>query len=626
MTKNHYLLKVLTLISCVIFFCAGISSAEDISFEATVDKNVSRVGSGIKLSLTFNGIQNIPAPDLPDIKGFEWKYIGPSTLMSIVNNKVTSSITHIYLMIPEKTGELEIPSLSITYNDKTYSSKPIPVEIVSSSSRLPAPTAGGPSSTAGRPAASRAQDNTNEKLRDKLFLSVNLRKNNAYVNEKIPLSVKLYINNLSVRNITYPIIENEAFLIDKFSQPRQYQEVLNGIAYTVIDFGTDIYGLYPGSFRIDPVEVSCVVAVRRKPSGRTRRASAFDESFFNSSIFESFFGQYENHPIAIRSSEIPIEILALPDEGKPESFDGALGNFNFTVQASPRAVQVGDPITLLMKVSGTGNFNTVNPPRLDISGSFKTYEPDIKLEPKCKTFEQVIIPKSDKVTGVPEVSFSFFNTGTKAYKTITAAPIPIDVRPLKKGQELKVFEPSRASGNSVKRVEILGRDIVYIKDSPGVIRRKGSLLCAKRALSVLFILPALAVILAIIMRLRRDRLVSDVRYARRLKAPRKAKKNLALARGFLKAEKTAKFYDAVFKALQEYIGDKFHLSTAGITSSVIDELKARGVDRLILDDLKRCFDACDSSRYAPLSTQTDEAASVMELLESVIDRMEKLKV
>ena len=235
------------------------------------------------------------------------------------------------------------------------------------------------------------------------------------------------------------------------------------------------------------------------------------------------------------------------------------------------------------------------------------------------------MPKNDKIARIPPISFSFFNPNTRIYKTITTGPVPIMVRPLKKGQELKIFEMSKDSIDRIKRVETLGRDIVYLKDNPGAIRQKHRLLCKNEVLLILLFLPALAVILVLITEARKDYLALDVRYARKLAAPRKAKKNLAKVRALLNAKETSKFYDAVFKTLQEYIGDKFHFSTAGITSDVIDKIKTRGVDTRILDELKACFDMCDRSRYAPLNIQHEEACNTLKALESIIDKMEKIR-
>ncbi len=612
--KNNYAVKSFLVISCGIFLCTGISFAKETSFEATVDNNVVQVGSGTELSLVFTGMQDINVPTIPDIPNFKWRYIGPSTFMSMVNGRVERSVTHTYFIVPEKTGNLTIPSLSIEYNSKTYSSEAIQIRAVSSSSGQSQPQIGD----------NRAQQRSEKVLDDKLFMTINLSKDNAYVNEKIHATIKLYISNLSVRDIEFPLIDNSAFLVDKFAQPKQYKEALNGIAYNVIDFSTDIYGLYPGEFKLKPTEVSCNVVTRSRQNKR-RGSSPLDDSFFGSNIFGNFFGQYEKYPVIVKSISVPITIMALPEDGKPESFNGALGNFNFKLGISPKDVQVGDPITLTMTVTGTGNFNTVNPPTIKTTEPFKTYEPEITQEARSKVFKQVVVPRNDKITQIPPISFSFFNTNTKTYKTITTAAVPINVTPLEKGRELKVFEMSKDSTEKMKRVETFGKDIVYLKENPGIVYRKGALLCKNELLLVLLFLPALAVILTIITQARKHYLALDVRYARSIAAPRKAKQNLIKVASLLNAKDKSKFYDAVFKTLQEYIGDKFHLSTAGISSDVIEKLKARDVNPDILDELKACFNMCDRSRYAPSAIQEEEVKSTFKMLENIISKMGKIK-
>jgi len=97
---------------CFVFMLCGYVYASDIRVEATVDRNKISLGSATQLNLTFYGVQNVPRPDLPDIEGFDWRYLGPSTRMSIINGMVSSSVTHMYMLVPLKAGKFTIPSLS----------------------------------------------------------------------------------------------------------------------------------------------------------------------------------------------------------------------------------------------------------------------------------------------------------------------------------------------------------------------------------------------------------------------------------------------------------------------------------------------------------------------------------
>ena len=117
---------------------------------------------------------------------------------------------------------------------------------------------------------------------------------------------------------------------------------------------------------------------------------------------DDFFGGYEATPVELPSNVLTLSVLRLPGK-KPEDFKGAVGDFNLNVEASPSEVKVGDPVTLKMIITGSGNFNTVTGPSLKQSEDFKTYEPQVKQEGGKKIFEQVFIPMTDAVKKLPEV-------------------------------------------------------------------------------------------------------------------------------------------------------------------------------------------------------------------------------
>jgi hypothetical protein len=597
-----------------LFICVFVSLysfacfAKDINFEVTVDKTKVSLGSSIQLKLTLFGTQDFAVPDLPDIENFDWRYLGPETSISIVNSQVSTSITHSYRLIPLKEGRSIIPSISVNYQGKDYTSEPIKVEVV----RGPL----GPSDTPDEPAET-------FHLEDRVFLVMEAAKDKAYVNELIPVTIKLFINNLSIRDIQYPEFDHAGFSSEKTTY-RKYRQVMGGITYDVIEFTTSVFALRPGELSLGPARLGCNLIVT-KQSKRTSRFPFFDDEFFGDDIFDSFFRRYETYSLNLHSESLPLTIVPLPAEGKPSGFTGAIGNYNFELEVGPRELKAGDPITLRMLISGEGNFRTVESPVFKAGNDFKVYEPEIKQGSSSKLFEHVVIPTRETVSSIPEISFSFFDPSAQSYQTITRGPVPITVNPLPEGEELKVFEASPDIA-VVGRKEILGKDIIYIKDSPGAFRRKGSFLCKNRLFIVLQMIPLLALILVFVFQKRKERLISDVRYARRLQAPRKARKNLGQARRFFEQHNIAQFYKAVFKTLQEYIGDKFHLPAAGLTSDVVDELKKQGLNDEVLAAIKMCFDECDSARYAPASITRENMVKVYRLLTQIIDTLERMRL
>jgi hypothetical protein len=303
-----------------------------------------------------------------------------------------------------------------------------------------------------------------------------------------------------------------------------------------------------------------------------------------------------------------------------------MGSFNFSLEAEPREVKTGDPITLKMTITGSGNFNSVNPPEFKPGDNFKVYEPDIRQAQASKTFEQVIIPKNENITEIPEVSFSFFDVTTGEYKTLTKGPIPIKVNPLPKGEELKIFDTKEDEAGLISKKEVLGRDIIYIKDSPGNFEKRGMFLCKNRLFMAIQFFPLLLIILIWVLQRRKERLATDIRYARSLMASPKAKKNLKLAYRSLNLRETTKFFDTVFKTLQEYLGDKFHLPSAGITVNIVEELKSYKINPDTLVKIKQCFNRCDTARYASGNITKDEMQKTFDILEEIIDELEKIKL
>ncbi|MCM8832245.1 MAG: BatD family protein, partial [Candidatus Omnitrophica bacterium] len=73
----------LTFIFCLLTFT--FCYCDNIQFEVSVDKTKVTLGETIQLNFTFHGTQNIPRPTIQNIENFNINYLGPSTVVSIVN-------------------------------------------------------------------------------------------------------------------------------------------------------------------------------------------------------------------------------------------------------------------------------------------------------------------------------------------------------------------------------------------------------------------------------------------------------------------------------------------------------------------------------------------------------------
>jgi hypothetical protein len=599
---------ILSLAACFLSL-ASVSFAKDVVFQATVDRNRAGVGQAIELNLIFEGTQEMPPLTLPAIDGFQARYIGPSARMSVINGQTATSITHIYALLPTKVGTFQIGPFQFEHKGDTYRCNPISIEVVES----PPP---------GDPSVANAPPGSGD-LSDRIFLFLQIPRDKVYLNEVFPVTIKLYIQQLGVRDIQMPQWIQDGFSVGQFEQPRQYQEVVNGVGYHVVDFSTTAFGLRPGEFRLGPVSLQCNLLAQRRP--RRSPSPTFDD-LFNLGAIQDLVGGYQVYTVNLRSRDIPLTVMPLPEENKPADFSGALGVFSMDVSVDPREVKVGDPITLRAVIRGQGNLSSVEVPKADLGDAFKVYEPQVKQDKETKIFEQVLIPLNAQVTNIPAFRLSFFNVQTGQYETIAKGPFPLKVTKPDKEEELRIVE-GKSMGRIPPKEEKLGRDIIYIKETLGSLRVKGEALYKNRIFLGAQALPLLLYLFLSIVAARDRRLRTDIRFARQLSAPRKAKAGIRRAQMLLEKGDARDFCDALFETLQEYLGDKFHLPSQAITASVIEEqLRHKGLSDEVLATLKEIFSACDRVRYAASTLTRENMKDALKKLEESIDTLQRIKV
>ena len=210
---------------------------------------------------------------------------------------------------------------------------------------------------------------------------------------------------------------------------------------------------------------------------RAKRARAkspfdlFDNGFFD----EPFgpFGQMERRKVTAEPAEL--DVKPLPAAGRPADFSGAVGKFEMAVESSPKQVKVGDPVTVKMRISGTGNFDRVNAPTLIEPNGWHAYEASGEFKPNddtqsngTKTFEMAVVPEERK-TQMPQVQFSYFDPEAEKYVTlksdpaalvVTGAPVPVPAK----------VEPASEPAPTPEPAKEVAKDIAGLRYEGGVRR------------------------------------------------------------------------------------------------------------------------------------------------------------
>lgn len=173
----------------------------------------------------------------------------------------------------------------------------------------------------------------------------------------------------------------------------------------------------------------------------------------------------------VATAKIPaVQMLPLP-QPKPASFSGSVGNMKITREISRKEVSGDESITITIRIEGTGNLNTVQVPELRKPGGFDVYDPKFderisytgKGVKGYKQLEYLLVPQFKGKFTLPAQEWSYFNTQTEEYETIT---LPEEELVVTSG-----MTPPNGQGGAVpptsdkRKVEAIENDIRYLQDT-----------------------------------------------------------------------------------------------------------------------------------------------------------------
>jgi hypothetical protein len=375
------------------------------------------VDKAARLTITITGTSRNVDIQLPEIDNIRLHNQGSSSQIRVVNSAISSSISHNYLVEADQPGRYTIPSITVSTGGKSYASQPLHFQVT--------PVGRQPSGHAG---------STGQKAGELAFIRISEKSAGHYSGEIVPLTIKAYFTQAYRADInSLPTLDGDGVVMAQLQdKPRQTEESVNGRMYHVLTWDTSLSGVKVGEHPIHfTLDATLLIPKNRRPLSPFGGSSLFDDSFFNDSAFDSFFGSHQRKPIVSVSPRIVFTVLPLPSENQPDNFTGAIGDFDLKVAATPLEVEIGEPITLTMEISGTGNFDRVEPPVFPESPDWKTYSPTSNFVQQrrnysgTKLFEQAVVARSGAVTGIPALSFSYFDPREKKYITKTSGPVTI---------------------------------------------------------------------------------------------------------------------------------------------------------------------------------------------------------
>ena len=455
-----------------------------------------------------------------------------------------------------------------------------------------------------------------EKTTD-LFVRTTVDKTKAYVNQQLTLTFRFYQGVRLFSNPEYSPPTLTGFWVEDLPPQKQYYQTINGRQYFVTEVKTALFPTAAGKQTIGEASLKCKVEDLR---------SFFDRDPF-SILDKDWMDMFrQGKPQILRSKPINIEVLPLPDEGKPEDFKGSVGDFRITSSVDKKKIEAGQPITLKMSISGTGNIKSVSEPVLPDLENFRVYssgssenisKQNYTLQ-GTKIYEQVLIPTKAGNYTIPPLSFSYFDLKTKEYKTLKTNPVVITSLPAAE------TSPFAATPISKSEIGAVPKDIRHIKAVHNVLEKQGGSLYNKPIFLIIQLLPLAALVIALRYKRHQEKLNNDVAYARLRKSHKLAKRRLGQAKKLLSVDKKNEFYSEVARTITLYIGDKLNQPGFGLTKDQIRSgLTQRGVDKERIDQIIGILEDCDYVRFAPTSCGLEEMKGFLKTVEKAIVKLEQ---
>ncbi len=575
--------QLLIIIGVCIAFA---TKAQTPAFYAQVSKNKVTVGEPFQIAFTLNGPgNNLVYSNLKDFNILA----GPnqSQSMSIVNGSMSQSTTISFIISAKKEGKVTIGPASVMANgNQKLETAPIVIEVTKGSGQ------------AGQGAQSDNQAMGNEINNEDLFLRTYLSKSKCYIGEQITVTQKAY-SRLDLRgfqNIKFP--PYNGFWSQQEEGNRQInpqQEVINGVTYIVAEY-SKVY-LFPqrsGTITIEPVELECIV--RRATQKQPRN------------IFEQFFGSggYEDVAVKVKSKPVKVEVKELPEEGKPEGFSGAVGNFSYKAELSKEQVKANDAVNIKLTITGRGNIALLEAPKAELPESFETYDPKSTETIKTaggvsgsKTFDYLIIPREKGEFMIDKLNFSYFDPEKKQYVKLPSPDMKLTVLEGEAGSA-QVIVPHK---KGLKETE---NDIRYIKTGDLELEETQDEFFSSARHYAMLVIPCLAFLGAVVIARQRIKANSDLSAVKERKAARMAKKQLSAAEKHMLANRKDEFFNEVLNALHRYISDKLGLPVADLSKErILAMLEQRQVDDQTRLQLLDTLNTCEYAKYAPSAVTGD---------------------
>lgn len=356
------------------------------------------------LQVVVENMDGVLQPE--QISGFEHFQVtqqGASRSINIINGHRTDRIIFNYILRAEQTGTYRLGPVSLNDSDGTVvKSNPISVVVGD-------------------------QTVTHDIRKQPFFLETRIDKKIVYVGQELKVFIRFYYVN-DFENFRFGETRFEKCTMGEITQTSEDgKETIKGQDYRYKEWCIKVYPEKTGVLMI--------------PSIQAGFKNSYDFSQGLMGLFDVFGMSSEK---VVQSSARSVDVLPLP-ESQQYKHVSAVGIFDrATFEIKKIKGEVGEGVVATLLVTGSGNFEMMKAPALNLPHGLKHYEANssvkkLESEKQEKIFEYIIQADQPGEFAIPAQTFVYFDPQQKSYKTLqtnkTTLKIVGDAVPHKKNDD-----------------------------------------------------------------------------------------------------------------------------------------------------------------------------------------------
>lgn len=370
------------------------ASLQALEVETELDRARIAAGEEAILQIKVSGTDAVSVQRIPEVPGLSISYRGMSRSFQWINGRTWSGVVLSFSIRPERSGTFTVPPIELRTGNTVSRSRAVQIVAIQGAVQPKSPRGEG---------ASRA-----------VYRKTELAKSRVYIGE--PILVRYYLLHSGIQFDQMPVLRE--LPETKWCVQRHLDEK--------VDESLEKYQ----NAELVKTHLATFLLIPTMKGRQIIRGGEVVVSYISDEGLFPFPRQAR-----VNLEETAVEVLPLPEAGRPKDFSGNVGTFTMSVEHEKKKLKVFDETAVKIIIRGSGNFITMSPPVYDEPRGIKVVKGvgDARIELKgnavegVKEFVFTLIPERSGEVDAGTVQFNFFDPAAGAYRTLVSEKILLSV-------------------------------------------------------------------------------------------------------------------------------------------------------------------------------------------------------